>query len=514
MKTIAGSTLCAVVCLSVSAVAQTPVGALAIDERQGDQYGWAVDYETAGAASQWALSECGSGCSVVLTFERCAAYAADQDANSTAVGWSESYGSADSARQAALTECRSRGGSGCVVRVWGCNSHVLEQGLGLDRAARRQVQEDLQAAGFDPGGADGIFGPRTRAAIRSWQRARGARGTGYLDGTSVASLRPSVAGQPTFRDRRSPTPPPLTPRPPASAVVSRAEVEAVFWESIANSTNPAEFEAYLAQFPTGVFRGLAEARLAARSAPATAPSAPAAADRPAAGPGSPTSDSRVSGADGASLDGATGVDVPRRAGNVFRDCPECPEMVVLPGGRMAMGRYEVTVAEYRAFSSATQPRPPSMSCSSSESWRDPGFPQTDRHPITCVNWHDAEAYVQWLSRLTRSTYRLPTEAEWERAAADSQPGCDEVGKRTPPRGTCPVGSSGANAVGLSDMVGNLWEWTSSCWEGEGDCIVRVIRGGAWVMAFPTRDLHPGVRDDASTGNLGYVIGFRVLKTLD
>ena len=78
MKTIIGSALvlCAVVCLSAAATAQTPVGALAIDERQGDQYGWAVDYETTSAARTRALSECGSGCSVVLTFERCAAYAA------------------------------------------------------------------------------------------------------------------------------------------------------------------------------------------------------------------------------------------------------------------------------------------------------------------------------------------------------------------------------------------------------------------------------------------------------
>ena len=73
----------------MAASAQTPVGVLAIDER----YGWAVDYETAAAARQAALWECGPGCSVVLTFPRCAAYAADQDANSTAVGWAESYGS-------------------------------------------------------------------------------------------------------------------------------------------------------------------------------------------------------------------------------------------------------------------------------------------------------------------------------------------------------------------------------------------------------------------------------------
>ena len=161
---------------ALSAAAQTPVGALAVDERQGDQYGWAVDYETVVAAQARALQECSAGCSVVLTFGRCAAYAADQDADSTAVGWAESFDSASGARQAALSECSSRGGgSGCTVRVWGCNGQVVEEGLGLDQAARQQIQQGLQAAGFAPGGADGLFGPRTRAAIRSWQS--GARRT-------------------------------------------------------------------------------------------------------------------------------------------------------------------------------------------------------------------------------------------------------------------------------------------------------------------------------------------------
>ena len=78
--------LCGLVCMVSSSSAQPPVGALAVDERQVDRYGWAVDYATASAARSAALGECGPGCSVVLTFERCAAYAADQDANSTAVG--------------------------------------------------------------------------------------------------------------------------------------------------------------------------------------------------------------------------------------------------------------------------------------------------------------------------------------------------------------------------------------------------------------------------------------------
>ena len=69
-----GLVVSASLCTALPAAAQTPVGALAIDERQGDQWGWAVDYETAAAARARALGECGSGCSVVLTFGRCAAY--------------------------------------------------------------------------------------------------------------------------------------------------------------------------------------------------------------------------------------------------------------------------------------------------------------------------------------------------------------------------------------------------------------------------------------------------------
>ena len=237
------------VSLSVAAAAgaQTPVGALAIDERRGDQYGWAVDYETPAAARAAALRECGAGCSVVLTFARCGAYAADQDAASTAVGWAESFDSAASARQAALSECGSRGGSSCTVRVWGCNGPVVEEGLDLNQAVRRQIQQGLRSAGFDPGGADGLFGPRTRAAIRSWQSARGVRSTGYLDGSQVEALRGRDGSQ--------------QPAPAGAAATDAGGVEVVFWQSIQNSTNPAEFEAYLRRFPNGVFSELAQARL-------------------------------------------------------------------------------------------------------------------------------------------------------------------------------------------------------------------------------------------------------------
>ena len=278
--------------------------------------------------------------------------------------------------------------------------------------------------------------------------------------------------------------------PPATA-----EQENLFWQSVMNSTNPAMFEAYLAQFPSGVFRALAEARLAELRAPAD--NVPGGAvSRRADAAGSPATGFRSTG----------GRDAPRRPGEVFRDCDGCPEMVVMPGGRLALGRYEVTVGEYRAFASATGGG--GDSCSGGDSWRDPGFAQTDRHPVTCVGWDDAQAYVSWLSRTAGAEYRLPTESEWGSAASGSQRGCDH--ERTGNAGTCPVGTYGSNAAGLSDMVGNLYEWTEDCWEG--DCGRRVARGGSWN--FNAEDQRPGARNWGLTDGPSDLLGFRVARTLD
>ena len=499
---------------ALPAIGQTPMGALAIDERRGDQWGWAVDYESADAARGRALRECGAGCTVVLTFARCGAYAADQDADSTAVGWGESSASAAEAQQVALSECSARGGGpGCVVRAWGCNVPVVEEGLSLDRETRRRIQLGLQAGGFDPGGADGLFGPRTRAAIRNWQTSRGARSTGYLDGASAEALRTAGASGASIAQVARPGPTVATEAQPqaslAGAVLppASAELEGLFWQSVMNSTNPAEFEAYLTHFPNGVFSALARARLEAlgsSSQPSAAthvdevvPTAPGARIR--SQPGATAAAPRVGGAD-----------APRRPGEVFQDCPNCPAMVALAGGRLAVGRYEVTVEEYRAFASATGGGAGGgcVTLSYGDSWRNPGFPQTDRHPVTCVGWNDAFEYVSWLSRTTGTTYRLPTEEEWDRAAVGTlERGCGSDARQ---RGTCPVGSYGANSAGLSDMVGNVWELTADCWER--DCSARVVRGGSWSSR--AEDLRPAARFRRRIGALtDPYVGFRVVRTL-
>ena len=271
--------------------------------------------------------------------------------------------------------------------------------------------------------------------------------------------------------------PPAVPAAQQPALASQAsatptvaaELEGLFWQSIVNSTNPAEFEAYLQRFPDGVFGELAQARLEALREEDARP----------------------------------------QPGAVFRDCDGCPEMVVMAGGGLALGRYEVTVGEYRAFVAATGGGTGGR-CTSwgdERSWRAPGFSQTERHPVTCVSWNDAQAYVSWLSRTTGARYRLPTEAEWERAAAGSRPGCYE--ERTRREGTCPVGSYGPNAAGLYDMVGNLEEWTEDC-SGD-DCRYSGLRGGAWD--HDAEDLHFGKRLGLARSFAYRSVGFRVSRLL-
>ena len=326
--------------------------------------------------------------------------------------------------------------------VTGPPPEELERGLRLDRAAWQEIQEGLSASGFDPGVADGLVGGATRSALWAWQSSRGASATGYVDADAASALRAAAEDASRVADQR------------------RAQREAA--EREAEAQRQAE-EARQAEL---VAEREAEAQRQAEL--------DAEAER-------------------------------RRPGRVFRDCDVCPEMVVLPGGGLAMGRYEVTVGEYRALASAT-----GGGTGGGCSWRDPGFPQTDRHPVACVSWDDAQAYVSWLSRRTGARYRLPTEAEWESAAAGFQPGCDRWRGGPPLNGTCPVGLHGSNAAGLSDMVGNLWEWTSDCWAD--DCGRRVLRGGSWARVVGHR--LPGERDWNYTAGRNGGVGFRVSKTLD
>ena len=155
-----------------------------------------------------------------------------------------------------------------------------------------------------------------------------------------------------------------------------------------------------------------------------------------------------------------------------------------------------------------------------------------------VSWHDAVAYVQWLSDKTGESYRLPSEAEWEYAAragskkkyswgndiGHNRANCDGCGSQWDDKRTAPVGSFSPNAWGLYDMHGNLWEWVQDCWNDtyqgapadgsawtRGDCSLRVLRGGSW--GGKPGNLRAAYRVRGTTGKRNNNIGFRVARTL-
>ena len=198
-------------------------------------------------------------------------------------------------------------------------------------------------------------------------------------------------------------------------------------------------------------------------------------------------------------------------GEVFRDCDVCPEMVVLPEGDVALGRFEVTLEEYRVFAAAV-PDIADTRCTiprRRQSWRAPGWLQTGRHPVVCVSWRDAVAYVSWLSRETGHEYRLPTDSEWDRGAAGSPKGCNRF-FTTPERGTCVVGSYPPSPAGIFGMLGNVSELTGNYWDGDRNR--RVVRGPSWG----TRDWlmgRPDLRRWVGTDRRNRWLGFRVARTL-
>lgn len=140
-----------------------------------------------------------------------------------------------------------------------------------------------------------------------------------------------------------------------------------------------------------------------------------------------------------------------KAARIFRDCPSCPMMVVIPSGSFAMGspgaesgrgddeapvhsvniatfamgKTEITRGQFAAFVKDAKYSAGDKCWTleggkfeerSGRNWRKPGYPQNDKHPAVCINWNDAQAYAKWLSRKTGKQYRLPAEAEWEYAA--------------------------------------------------------------------------------------------------
>ena len=203
-----------------------------------------------------------------------------------------------------------------------------------------------------------------------------------------------------------------------------------------------------------------------------------------------------------------------------------------------MGRFAVTQAQWRAVA-----RQPAVKGRLDES---PSMFKGDAHPVEQVSWDDAAEFCARLSQRTGRAYRLPSEAEWERAArADTDTpfhfgptitpalvnhdGTYPYGKATKGqyrRQTTAAGALGtANTFGLFDVHGNVWEWTldawhadydgaptdGSAWEIGGDPSLRVVRGGSWC--FLARYCRSASRHRGASDDRGNYVGFRVLCTV-
>ena len=247
---------------------------------------------------------------------------------------------------------------------------------------------------------------------------------------------------------------------------------------------------------------------------------------------------------------------------------ESQAVIVTLAKSFALGRVEVTRREYRAFinDSGYDVRGPCRSWDQALSrfsddrarnWENPGRPREakDDHPVSCVSWNDAKAYVQWLAHKTGKSYRLASEAEWEYAARAGSnalrpwgdaatDGCDfanlyDLASREvyafgwePVRcrdgypDVAPVGALRANAFGLYDMIGNVAEWVEDCatdsyvgrprdaraWVWGGGCDRRVQRGGSWVS--PAERARSAFRDSGDASERSDYVGFRVALDLD
>jgi formylglycine-generating enzyme required for sulfatase activity len=219
---------------------------------------------------------------------------------------------------------------------------------------------------------------------------------------------------------------------------------------------------------------------------------------------------------------------------------ETPQHWVGIARPFAMGRYPVTVGEWRAFVEATGRR-----SDGEVDWAAPGFAQTDSHPVVGVTWGDAQQYVAWLSERTGQRYRLPSEAEWEyacragtrtafsfgdaidttRANYDGNFTWNGGARGEYRRGTTPVTLFAPNPWGLHDMHGNVWEWVQdvmhdsyngapldgSAWETGGERARRILRGGCWL--YNPRYLRSALRNGFSAAMANDIVGFRVVREL-
>ncbi|MGE4063668.1 MAG: formylglycine-generating enzyme family protein [Rhodospirillaceae bacterium] len=263
---------------------------------------------------------------------------------------------------------------------------------------------------------------------------------------------------------------------------------------------------------------------------------------------------------------------PAFAAETFRDCGDCPEMIVIPAGSFRMGSSQQELNNNEGPQRTVTIRKPfavGIYAVTFQEWGacvagggcnsyvppDEGWGRGNR-PVISVNWHEAKAYVRWLNEMLRSLrpetegataasatisgpYRLLSEAEWEYAARAGtttryywgdahergKANCDRCGSEWDNRQTAPVGSFPPNAFGLYDMAGNVLQWVEDCYHDSyagaptngapltaGKCEARVMRGGSWFNS--TYYLRSSQRFIVSPHIRGTNAGFRVAKTLD
>jgi len=307
--------------------------------------------------------------------------------------------------------------------------------------------------------------------------------------------------------------------------MSAAQLEEKFWDDAKAAGNKEGFEGYLESYPKGRYVSLARANINRLSKqivsapPVTMPVITPPVTKPVI---------------------ASPVRVP---GAAFKDCDDCPEMVALPAGSFLMG----SKADPFASSPPSADEMPQHAVSikafslgkfevTQEQWfalmgNLPSNFKGRTLPVEQVSWDDAQAFVKKLSEKTGKQYRLPAEAEWEYAcrAGGQDMYCgsdraDDVGwyDSNSGRSTRPVGGKQANAWGLHDMSGNVWEWTEDCFNANyngaptdgrawtaGNCSQRVVRGGGWVSNLQL--LRAANRGGGTTANRDGSSGFRVAR---
>jgi len=351
-----------------------------------------------------------------------------------------------------------------------------------------------------------------------------------------------------------------------------ATIENTFWTSIADSDDPADYEAYLSRYPDGHFVDLARNRLAglakaASPAPAVQAAAPQS-ERPA--PSTPQPASPAASKPNRLIPVGIGLAVLALGGGVaamvmsgpqlepaaieepvedpmapFTDCDTCPAMIPLPAGTFQMGSPETEAGRTGNEDPLHEVTLPAFAIGQTEITFDEwdaclagggcnGFEPSDRgygkgrQPVIGVSWADANAYVRWLSSKTGRTYRLPTEAEWEYAARAGTTTAYWWGDYfdaaiAPSRGPVPVDTLAENPFGLKGMLGNAREWVEDCYinnyttapvdgtaQRDGDCARRVLRGGAWGRDPDDHRAANRARIDRNVRDR--VFGFRVVTS--